>query len=743
MAGVPVTLTPHPMIPIPSVTRRRLGALCLLAMTIAAPRPLPAQQKQDTPAAPAETKSDATAVQLETYTVTDKQKGGFKAERVQVGSFRDMNPVDVPATFNVVTREVLDAQGARSIYDAVRNTAGVSRANSNGNTADNFAIRGITVENRGNFRLNGSLPVVNLVDLTLENKERVEVLKGGSSLYYGFVPPSGVVNLVTKRALTKPLTEVSIGANNFGALRGQIDVSRRFAPHDQFGIRVNASGSDEDLGIDRQSGKRHFASVALDWDVSERLRFRFDAETLRKDIPEQANIRYLNAVSGVIPLPPIPPQSFNYGAEWQMNKGFMRSYVFRADLLLSRSWTIVAEAGNAVTNRSRRSSDFRNYNLTTGVGQLVTTFNPSMYYTNDNYRVELFGRFLLAKMQHNLSLGFTTNTRKAPVVSIGTTTQAQNLFTPVVLAEPTLPTATTTLTDNRIKDDGKYIFDRVMMFEDRLQFIGGLRYADYDSSNIVTTTTNATGISTVVPTLYNVKNKIAPMASGAWKPTPKTSLYFTYTRALEPGATAPSTAANPGFVLPPLESTQYEVGAKADFRGILFQVSYFDIERPSAFTNAANFLTANGTATYKGTELFVTGEAGKHVSLIASATILDAKQTNVDNAATFGKAPENTAKYTASFFAEWRVPQVKGLGLSAGAYYTGRRPLDNSNQGFVGGFTTYSAGLNYAFKAWGKTFTARLNGENISNKNAWSGIGGSLLSPLTPRLFKGSLTVRF
>src|SRR5689334_11844105 len=111
------------MIPIPSVTRRRLGALCLLAMTIAAPRPLPAQQKQDTQSVPEETKPDATAVQLETYTVTDKQKGGFKAERVLVGSFRDMNPVDVPATFNVVTREVLDAQGARTIYDAVRNTA--------------------------------------------------------------------------------------------------------------------------------------------------------------------------------------------------------------------------------------------------------------------------------------------------------------------------------------------------------------------------------------------------------------------------------------------------------------------------------------------------------------------------------------------------------------------------------------------------------------------------------------------
>ena len=726
------------MIPTLPATWRRFGALSLLAMTLAAPRPLPAQEATT----PAAAKSGSTAVELETYTVTEKQKGGFKAERVQVGSFRDMNPVDVPVTVNVVSREVLDAQGARSIYDALRNTAGVTRANSNGNAADNIAIRGITVENRGNYRLNGSLPVVNLIDLTLENKERVEVLKGGASLYYGFVPPSGIVNLVTKRATPKPLTALLATANGYGGVTGQVDVSRNFGDKDQFGVRVNAAAGQEDIGIDHHSGMRRFGSVALDWKASDRLLFRFDAETLRKNTVEQTNIRYA-AVGSTIPLLPMPPQERNLGGPWQENKGYMRSYVLRTDVLLSRSWTIVAEAGQAVTHRSRLSSDFRNYNLTTGAGQVVTTFNPSMYYSNDNARVELFGRFLLAKMQHNLSIGYAYNERSAPVFNNGNVTQTQNYFNPVALVQPTAPTATTVLTDNKIEDIGKYIFDRVVMFDEKLQIIGGVRYADYDSSNIVTTTNNTTGVSTVVPALYNVKNKVAPMASLAYKPTPKTSVYFSWTKALEPGATAPTTAANPGFVLPPLESRQYEVGAKADFRGILFQISYFNIERPSAFTNAANFLTANGLSTYKGTEVFITGEAGEHVSLIASGTVLDAEQTNSLNAATFGKIPEGTAKYTGSFFAEWRVQQVKGLNVSAGAYYIGKRPLDNSNLGFVGGFTTFSAGISYAFKVGDNTVTARFNADNLSNKNAWAGIGGNLMSALAPRMFKASVAWKF
>jgi len=132
--------------------------------------------------------------------VIGERAGSYKSNSVQVGTFRDLAPLDVPQTSNGVTRAVLDAQAASGLFDALRNTAGVTRSQLSGSTYDNIAIRGILVENRGNYRLNGSLPIINLIDVPLENKERVEVLKGASSLYYGFVPPSGIVNLVTRRA---------------------------------------------------------------------------------------------------------------------------------------------------------------------------------------------------------------------------------------------------------------------------------------------------------------------------------------------------------------------------------------------------------------------------------------------------------------------------------------------------------------------------------------------------------------
>jgi outer membrane receptor protein involved in Fe transport len=75
----------------------------------------------------------------------------------------ELAPLDVPQTSNVVTREVLNAQAASGLFDALRNTAGVTRSQLTGSTYDNIAIRGILVENRGNDRLNGSLPIIDLM----------------------------------------------------------------------------------------------------------------------------------------------------------------------------------------------------------------------------------------------------------------------------------------------------------------------------------------------------------------------------------------------------------------------------------------------------------------------------------------------------------------------------------------------------------------------------------------------------
>jgi iron complex outermembrane receptor protein len=107
--------------------------------------------------------------ELATVRVTAARADGFVPNTVEAGTFRGADIMDVPSTVNVITREVLELQAAGGLYDAVRNTAGVSRQQNGGDTWDQLVIRGIAVENRTNYRLNGSLPIMNFSQVALEN----------------------------------------------------------------------------------------------------------------------------------------------------------------------------------------------------------------------------------------------------------------------------------------------------------------------------------------------------------------------------------------------------------------------------------------------------------------------------------------------------------------------------------------------------------------------------------------------
>lgn len=675
-------------------------------------------------------------VTLETFNVSDKKIDSYGAESVQMGMFRDVNPVDVPLTINVLTREVLDAQAARGIFDALKNTAGVTRAQLTGSVYDNLAIRGITIENRGNYRLNGSLPIVNLIDLSMENKERVEVLKGTSSLYYGFVPPSGVINLVTKRPTQNPLTTVTMTANSAGGIGGSFDVSRRFAPENAVGLRLNYAASKEDTGIDNYAGNRMFASLAGDWRIAPKLMLRADIEHLEKNVTEQSAITLPTAVAGVVALPKIPSNTTNLGGSWQRYDADMTNWWTRLDYIISPQWTVFVEAGNAHTHRYRIYGPFifaapQATTLVTGAGNVNVSFFPGQDYRNSNYRAETFGRFLTGPIRNDVSFGVTGNTRRSNAPQQGAAVNIpQNYFSPVFIAPATPTSSAVSFVPTRINDFGYYASDRLSALDERIQLIGGVRSTDY--------------ISTTATSNYTITGQTQPMFAAVFKPTQKSSVYASYIKGLEAGGNAPNGTTNAGSILPPLTSTQKEVGVKAEIFGkLLAQVGFYQIERPSAFTDpATNTFVANGLARFRGAEVFLSGEISKDFSVVASAQDLDARQVKALNATTLNKNPEGTPRYTGSLSVEWRTP-VRDLSVMLGGYYVGRRAVNNLDQNFIGGYTTFSGGVSYRFKAAEIPYTIRINGDNLTQKNAWAAAGSSLLGVTAPRLLKLTLTGTF
>lgn len=663
------------------------------------------------------------AAELPVVTVTAGRTGSFKPDAVQIGAFRDTPPLDVPQTSNVVTREVLDAQAATTLFGALRNTAGVTRSQLNGAVYDNISIRGILVENRGNYRLNGSLPIINLVDIPLENKERVEVLKGAASLYYGFLPPSGIVNLVTKRAGRESISNIALSANQYGGANVHADLGRRFGDQQQFGARINLLGGREDIGVDNFAGDRALASAALDWRATPALGFKLDVEHYRKNVTEPPAILVPAAVNGVITLPAVPDNRLNLGGEWQKYDAKATNLLFRADYALNANWGLLLEAGKAKTERDRAFSRFQNYNLATGQGTLrILSFVRGQEWENQNYRAELFGNLPGDRVTHELSLGYTFNERSQdgrifPGVSI-----PQNLYNPVAIA-PRAPTgASSPAFPGTIKDHGWYLFDRMLIGE-QWQAMLGARGSNYEST---------------APAGYRyTANKVSPAFALMYKPVKRVSLYGSYLEGLEESDVAGPDRANAGQTLPPALSRQKEIGVKAEVaEGMLLQAAYFDIERPSTTVDSANRLTLNGLAQYRGLELAASGEVSKQLSLIASTLFLDAEQLNAANTATYGKIPDNTPRRTASLFGEYRPQSVPGLALSGGIYHVGQRPVNDANQSFVDGYTTLSLGARHTTRIAGKRTTFQAVLDNVTDKNYWSSAGNNLLGVGLPRTFK-------
>lgn len=700
------------------------------------------------------------APRLEEITVTADRRDSFSSEFVQAGTFRNARLIDTPLTVNVVPRAVIDAQAASTILDALKNTAGVTRSQLNGGTYDNLSIRGIVVENRSNYRLNGSLPIINLVDLPLENKERVEVLKGVSALYYGFTPPSGIVNLTMKRATPgRDVTEATIFGNSNGGYGGHVDIGRRLGSNEEVGLRLNGVLASVETGVEEVGGWRALGSAAFDWDISDRLSFSFDLEHIRKNVSEQSTLGLPAAVNGVITLPARPDADTNLGASWMRYDAEATNALARINYRFSDAWALTVEAGQARTARQRNFSRFDLGNAATGEGSLNVSFVPNQVFRNRNARVELAGTFETGPLVHEVTFGATVNERTQHGTSLAAVNFAQNLYNPRPIARVTnkAPSPNDARTQDEINDKGAYVFNRIKWGE-AVQFLAGVRFSDY---SLFGTTTNYNRPSATVPSTSpcdkngtrqsNVTSRcyeaspISPSFGLVVKPVSWLSVYGTYIEGLEEGGSAPADTINANEIMPPATSEQWEGGVKAELSDkLMVTAAYFRIDRPSAYTrfvtpgvpSSGKVFVQDGKTLYQGFEASISGEITSEWSVYASGLYLDAEQRNAADASIVGKRPENTPKYSGSLFAEYRPAFFEGFAVNGGVYYTGKRPVNASNQAFVDDFTLFNLGARYTAQFGERDVTFQVNAENITGKNYWNSAGNGLLGVGLPPVIK-------
>ena len=164
---------------------------------------------------------------------------------------------DIPQTITVIKSDVIQAQGATTLRDVLRNVSGITfQAGEGGGglPGDTFTMRGFSAVN--DMFVDG---VRDTGGYTRDafNLEQVEVVKGPSSSISGRGSTGGAVNQVTKSPNAVPMRYVTIGGGSAAYRRGTFDLNQPLVSYEvnrMLTLRLNGTNLADTQYVDRVGG---------------------------------------------------------------------------------------------------------------------------------------------------------------------------------------------------------------------------------------------------------------------------------------------------------------------------------------------------------------------------------------------------------------------------------------------------------------------------------------------------------
>jgi iron complex outermembrane receptor protein len=653
---------------------------------------------------------------LDTITIDGPGEGstqGYIASRDIAATKTDTPLVEVPQAVNVVTRDQIEAQGSQTVMQATRYTPGVVASFGDSDSRnDVLQARGFSVR----YNLNGSrLPYGAYSSAFLRidpyGLERIDVLKGPSSVMYGQNLPGGLINLASKMPTETPLREVSIQGGNHDRLQGMFDFSGPIDPEGEFLYRLTGLARDAGGRVDFGYDQRAFIAPAFTWKPTDATSFTIFGHYQQDD-----------TISDYMPLPAAGTLFSNPNGELPVDRyagepghdGFDREqyslgYKFQHEF--DTGWTLRQNLQfNSVDVDSRASPAF----MLDATQRYLSRVASRGLAAADSFTVDttLTGSFDTGPVEHNVLAGldylylddsysFASNLYGGLF----------DLYNPVYGAVP--PALIPRFNYNmKRRQAGLYIQDQMRW--DNWILTAGLRHDWVDAKSIHNLTgtfdIGQTALTGQAGLVYRFDNGFAP--------------YISYSTSFDPIDNFSTT----GGALKPLEGEQIEAGIKYEspdgrtfFTASAFHLNQKNITAPNPVPAGTGLLQA-GQARVRGLEFEAKTELTSAFSLIASYAYTDSVITKA-NAGTgylLGKELVMVPDHQASIWLDYKVEEgsLAGLGLGGGLRYQGKSFGDAVNDFEVGGQVLVDAALSYDFGKLDSSLEGldlRVNATNLLN----------------------------
>jgi catecholate siderophore receptor len=666
----------------------------------------------------------------EVKVTTPAENTSYAPDTSSVGSKGAPVPIrDIPQTVTVINKAVMEAQGAMTLADVLRNVPGITMAAAEGGTiGNNINLRGFTA--RTDVYLDGMRDRGQYFR-DIFSLESVEVLKGPSSMLFGRGSTGGVINQVSKVASKTPYDDASITLGTSPTLRVTADLNQPMS--ETSAARISLMAQDAHSTRDEMKNKDFGAAPTASWGLGTPTHITLSALLQHNDDMADYGLPPVNGRPA-----PIDRDTFfgltddrtiqdvgqvSLRIKHQFDKGLtLRNQTQYVNYKIDARETGPNNMGTLVNGVYTPIPNGNNTGNTTSVpvSQLYAGMGPHDRVIKDTSvynQTDLISEFITGSVAHTMITGLEfgrdtynnqASTRSDPTIRVAP--GVANVFFVMPLVAPSYsPMASTVvstkgnLAEATADAVGAYVND-TMALTKQWKFVAGVRWDSYRA--------HITNTISLPPSASQTVDFTSVRTGLLYQPTDTQSYYASYGTSFNPSLeTLTVTSGQQG--LAPEKSKTYEMGAKWDlYDGNLSLTSaIFNTEKDNARSQVSTGVyELTGDIRVRGFEVGLAGRIRRDWQVLAGYTYLDAKiikASAVDG--TLGKVPQNTPKNSATLWTTYNVTRAWEVG--GGFTYMSDRFVNNTDIVSVPNYLRFDATVAYHQP----TYDIRLNLLNLAN----------------------------
>jgi iron complex outermembrane recepter protein len=652
----------------------------------------------------------------EEVVVTGEGQQGYRVPSTTTGTRLNVPLIETPASIGVITNELIEDKAAQRVEDLVPYISGVSpgtTGDGQGGTVPELTIRGFSIFRQ--LYLNGLRDNARFLVRDLANVERVEILKGFSSLLYGTGSPGGVVNYITKKPQSSPQYSLSFDAGSFDFYRGEADLTGPLTADKNVLYRLILAAQKSNSFVPNVEDNRIFVAPSLTFLTGGGGSLSIEGEYYRLDKDTNSGAKFFNG------------ELF-----------FDRSYTDPRNSNINNHYRIAAYLDQPIGKQWSLNLSGQYFYTRRDLDPLFTaiTFNRNVLqrfyrvvfddYYQYNLRGEVRGDFKIGASEHKLLAGIEFNKLNSVI-----TGRAGSFFGSIDVANPTfdvpIPTLGSAEQTDTISDFGIYIQDFIKL--GKFRFLAGLRYGQFDRE--FNNAQNQQG------------NFVSPSLGVVYNFTDSASMYASFSKSTDPQ----TGRVRGGDFIEPRIATQFEIGGKVNLFNdrLSITTALFDLTQTNlgeTDPSDSTFVIPVGDVRTRGLELDISGKITDNFSLIAAYTHFFEAEIIKNNSGLQGNRLANAPGNSFGIYGKYEFTNgsLRGLSLGGGVVYVSGRAGDNANTFDLPGYVRVDLGAAYKVN----NTTLRLAVENLFNEKYASGSQNRAnITQGRPLAVTGSIKVEF